>query len=113
MKHIPAEVAVKHQNSPECTVYEYGENGETDAAQAVIRGRYPAKGYALNEISAMTVFVIEGEGIVGTKEATVDVKQGDVIFLKEKEPYFYEAGKLALLLVSSPAWSPDQYREIE
>lgn len=102
-----------HQNSDTCVVYEYGANRQNDCAKAVINGRYPERNFAMNEVSEMTVYVLSGLGRVATRDAAAELRPGDVCFIGKNEPYYYEGKDLAVLMVSTPPWSPDQYTETE
>lgn len=112
MKYISHADAKIHKNAPSCIVYEYGDNGKSDIARAVINGRYPAEHFAANELSDMTIFVLSGSGKISTKESTMRLEAGDVCFISSNEPYFYEGDSLELTMSSCPVWSPQQYKEV-
>jgi len=112
VKYISHLHTITHQNAATCTVYEYGDNGKSDIARAVINGRYPEKNFAVNEQSSMTVFVVAGIGMLTTKDSSVSLSKGDVLFIDNTEAYFYEGENLDIVMYSSPVWSPEQYKEV-
>lgn len=113
MRYKQRAQAIHHVNSPSCTVWEYGSAGAIDAADALINGRYPEKGFALNEVSDMSVRVLGGIGKLATKQTVVELADGDVVLIPHGEAYYFEGTSLALFMAGSPAWSPAQYKEIE
>ena len=113
MKRVSQSEASVHKNSENCTIYEYGHSELSDCAKAVINGRYPVKNFALNEMSEMTVFVLSGLGRIATKDTVVELEPGDACFIGKNEPYYYEGEDLAILMFSTPAWTPEQYKEVE
>lgn len=112
MHHIPRSSAQEHTNSPSCSVWEYGSAGAIDAADALVDGRYPEQGFALNEISDMSVRVLSGVGKLATRQVNVALASGDVVMIPHGEPYYFEGKKLAFFMACSPAWISDQYQEI-
>lgn len=112
MRHIAKDQAQHHDNSPSCTVWEYGSEGLMDAADAQIDGRYPEQGFALNEVSDMSVRVLSGMGKLATQELVVNLAAGDAVIIPHGEAYYFEGEKLVFFMACSPAWSPDQYKEI-
>ena len=42
----------------------------------------------------------------------VNLNQGDLILIEPGEKYFWQ-GNLKLFISSTPAWSPEQYKEVE
>ena len=113
MLHTPKDQATRHENSPSCTVWEYGNQGAMDGADALVNGRYPEKGFALNDVSDMSIRIIGGGGYIATKQAIIDVKAGDVAIIPHGEPYYFEGIDLRFFMACSPAWSLAQYKEIE
>jgi mannose-6-phosphate isomerase-like protein (cupin superfamily) len=112
MLHKTRQQAVRHKNSLSCTVWEYGSVDGIDAADALVDGRYPEQGFALNEISDMSVRVLSGMGRLATQQASVTLAPGDVVMIPHGEPYYFEGQDLAFFMACSPAWSIDQYKEI-
>jgi mannose-6-phosphate isomerase-like protein (cupin superfamily) len=113
VKHIRQADAQKHVNSPNCIVFEYGQNTNSDIATARIDGRYPEKNFALSTESEMIIYVIDGQGAITTKESEVTLQPGDVVCVDKNEPYFYQGSNLYISMHSTPAWNSQHYREIK
>lgn len=113
MHHRRQNDAEPHVNSESCTVWEYGGIGAIDGADARIDGRYPEVGYALNEVSDMSVRILSGTGRLATQHTAADLIAGDVAFVPHGEAYFFEGQSLSFFMACTPAWSAEQYREID
>lgn len=113
MLHKAKDKAVVHRNSPSCEVREFGDVGTVDGADIAINGRYPERGYSVNEISSFVIRVLEGTGVLATRNDSIRLTEGDVAFVEKGEAYYFEGQNLALFMVSTPAWSPEQYSNID
>jgi mannose-6-phosphate isomerase-like protein (cupin superfamily) len=113
MNHIKADESVRYENSQNCVAFEYEFDGEKDINSAVIElsGRYPDSGFSMNTICKEIIYVIEGSGQVGISDNTTQLKRGDMVRIKPNEHYYF-VGKMKLLISSSPAWYPEQYRTV-
>ena len=102
-----------HENASTCIVYEHnhGDNN-IDIAEAEIRGRYPEKGYSVNEQCKELFLVSEGSGKIETDGEIFELNKGDSVLIQPKQKYFFE-GNLDLVITCRPAWNPDQYKVIE
>ncbi|MDF2550166.1 MAG: hypothetical protein K0S07_1233 [Chlamydiales bacterium] len=107
------EYIAKHQSQhftphPSCSIQQFPtEDAEIDMALATISERYPEKGFALNRIAKMIVYVLKGEGSVVFKEREIALSAGDVVLIAPGEAYFWR-GALELLIAATPKWSPEQ-----
>lgn len=113
MKFSPNSSAKIHQNSLSCEVKEFGDVGTIDGADIVINGRYPERGYSVNEISSFVIRVLGGTGVLATRNDSIRLTEGDVAFVGKGEVYYFEGQNLALFMASTPAWSPKQYSNID
>lgn len=113
MKHVQKSEAIIHQNSPSCSVSEYGHVTTIDGADAYIHGRYPEARFAVNEISDVVLKVLGGYGLLVTKTDSRELKPDDVTFVPHGEAYYFEGTDLKIFMACTPAWSPDQYTEID
>lgn len=97
-----------------CTVWEYGI-GKKDLgiAQAKINGRYPEKGKAINVDCDLVYFIADGSGIIHTQQGSYTLQKDDIFFIKKGNWYWVEGANLTVILPSTPAWFPEQYREDE
>lgn len=113
MLHVSKSEVLRKNNSPSCTVWEYGTSSVIDAADSRINGRYPESGFALNETSTMSIRIISGVGRLATKQSSADLVAGDVALVPNGEAYYFEGKELSFFMACSPAWSLAQYSEIE
>ncbi len=91
------------------TIHEYlMEEQIISGAVAEIIGRYPEKGYAVNEVSRELVYIIEGKGIIITKDQKKEFDQGDVIFIDRGESFAWE-GKFTMLMATTPKFYAKQH----
>ena len=96
--------------SASTTIFEYLMNESAiNGAAAVIRGRYPEKGFATNTVSKELVLVLEGSGFIGFEDKKVAIEKDDVILLAPNEKYYWE-GNLTLFMACTPAWKPEQHK---
>lgn len=95
-----------------CTVWEYKGVRKLQISAARIRGRHPKAGWARNKACFMAYYVVRGEGEVNIEGRASKINKGDVVIFKPGEKYFVK-GDLDLVIPSSPAWTPEQYEEID
>ncbi len=111
---IKKENSIKKQNSQSCTVWTYDFlSNKIDFATAKINGRYPEKGKALNTECDMIYYVISGKGTVYNALGEFELKQGDAFFFEKNKWYWVEGQDLFIAIPSAPAWTLDQYKEID
>ena len=113
MKVIRKSEVKKHQNSASCTAFEY-PIGDTDINGAVIaiNGRYPDEGRVVNQVCKEMAYVIKGEGIVQIEGSVVELSEGDLVLIQPGERYYWE-GKLTMFVPCTPAWYPEQHKEVK
>jgi len=87
---------------------------DKDISVALIEltGRYPNKGIVLNEKCKELAYVIKGSGKLVVENKEVPVEEGDLVSIDPGEKYFWD-GNLTLLIPCTPAWYPEQHKEIE
>ncbi|HVS58704.1 MAG TPA: AraC family ligand binding domain-containing protein [Candidatus Saccharimonadales bacterium] len=113
MKHVAKAQAQKFANSPTCTVYEYAmDDPDINGAVGVINGRYPETGMVVNEVCKEIVYVISGEGSLTTGKTTQPLAEGDVALIAPGEQYFFEGKDLKIFMPCTPAWYPEQHKEL-
>jgi len=100
-------------NGLSCHVTEFGGIGNADIAKAVIQGRYPAHGFALNHASDMLLYVLSGSGSLVLHDEEYQLHPTNVIQVDKETPYYYEGNGLEILIMCSPAWNADQYEQID
>jgi len=113
MKIIHENQTKKSKNNDVCIVIEY-PFGDRDINGAIIElsGRYPSKGAVVNLKCKELAYIIEGSGRVVVEGEEVKIKKGDLILIEVGEKYFWEAN-LEMLTSCTPAWYPEQHKEVE
>lgn len=102
-----------HKNSGNCIAYEY-PLGSSDINTAIVHisGRYPDKGYVVNEECIEVAYVLSGKGKITFKEGDgVEMVSGDMILLEKGEEYRWD-GECSLCISCSPAWYPEQHKVV-
>lgn len=113
MQVISSQATTRRQNSATCLAIEYEFEGEKDINTAVIEltGRYPEVGSAMNTVCKEQIYIAEGSGTITTADGTIELRKGDMILIQPNDTYFFD-GTMTLLISSSPAWYPGQYRGV-
>jgi len=104
---------IRYENSPKCIAYEYPlQDKDINVAFIEIDGRYPDKGWVVNEKVKEIVFVAEGRGKIVIEKSEHTLEDGDSILLLPKQRYFFE-GKLKIVVSCHPAWYPKQHKNVD
>lgn len=112
MEYIAAEEVKIFAKNPVCIVQEYeSQDKDINIAVATISGRYPEKDWAMNEKCKEMAFVLKGSGKVHIEDRIIELSENDMVLILPNEKYYWE-GNMTLLLPSSPAWYPGQYKVI-
>ena len=77
-------------------------------ALITIDGRYPEKGFAVNQICRELAYIIKGNGSLATEYSIAKFSQGDTLYLPPKEKFLWE-GKFTMYVVTTPAFDPKQH----
>lgn len=113
MKIIRKNQTKKFQNSNTCTAIEYPmEDKDINGAIIELSGRYPEKGRVVNMKCKEIAYVIEGSGKVVVEGEEITLNEGDLVLIEPEEKYFWE-GNLKMFVPCTPAWYPEQHKEIE
>lgn len=110
MKIIKREEAKKFTNSPACTAWEY-PLGDKDINGAVIElnGRYPEKGFAVNEKCKEIAYIVSGTGKWVTGEKETSFGADDLLFINAGEKFYWD-GQAKIFMPCTPAWYPEQHK---
>jgi hypothetical protein len=102
------------QNSPFCKGIGYvAEGASMDIAKIELSGRYPERGWVVNEVSYEMAYVTGGSGIFMPKDGdTVEVGEGDVISIEAGNKYAWD-GTMSLVVSCNPSFHPDQHKLLE
>jgi|GEM_PF-518654 len=110
MKTWEDEDGVEFRNSDACWGREY--NAETDTlnvAKIYIRGKYPETGWSYNQESHEIAVVVDGSGMIESKEhGRKSIGLGDVVYLEPMERFRWE-GKLDIIVPCGPAFDPNKH----
>lgn len=77
-----------------------------------ITGRYPEKGYCINELCQEMCYILDGSGSINKKDEIISFKQGDVIFIEKKEIYYWN-GICKIIMICTPAWNKKQCKLLD
>lgn len=99
--------------SNSCTAIEY-PLGDKDINGAVIeiKGRYPEKGRTVNLKCKEISYVMSGFGKVVIEGLETEIREGSLILIEAGERFFWE-GNLIMFMPCTPAWYPEQHKEVE
>lgn len=114
MEVIKLKAAEKGSNSDVCSTLEYSfKDKDIDFSIAEITGRYPNKGYTVNHKSKELIYVIKGCGTIFFESHQVEFNEGDCVLIEPNEKYYWLSEDAKVALACTPAWSKDQYEEVE
>ncbi|HUB93269.1 MAG TPA: AraC family ligand binding domain-containing protein [Verrucomicrobiae bacterium] len=88
------------------------DDSDINGAVGVINGRYPESGWAINEKCKELVYIISGEGVLGVREQKQELRSGDLALILPGEEYYFEGKDLTIFMPCTPAWYPEQHREV-
>jgi mannose-6-phosphate isomerase-like protein (cupin superfamily) len=113
MKVVRKNQTKEFRNSEVCMATEY-PLGDKDINGAIVKlnGRYPDKNKVVNLKCKELAYIIRGSGrlIVGNTETKLS--EGDLVLLEAGEPYYWE-GNMEMFVPCTPAWYPEQHKEVE
>ncbi len=113
MKIVRKNETKSFKNSEVCTAIEYPiDDKDINGAVIELSGRYPDKGRTMNEISKEMAYVIKGSGRVVVEGVETHLDEGDLVLIDPGEKFFWE-GNMTLFMPCTPAWSPDQHKQVE
>lgn len=74
--------------------------------------RYPKKDFALNKVCKELVYIEKGGGTLSIKDdQEYSVCAGGVVLIEPKELYFW-TGNFKFIISCTPAWYPEQHKNI-
>ncbi len=102
------------ENSPVCKGVGYAVDGASmDLAKIELTGRYPERGWVMNEVSYEMAYVLHGSGqFINRNGDTLEVGEGDVVSIETGKQYAWN-GTLTLIVPCTPPFDPDQHKEVE
>ena len=94
-------------------IWEYPtQDKDLSGAVAEIHGRYPKKGFAVNEKSKELVFVLSGNGKILTPKSQKEIDLGDEIFIDKGEQFAWSGG-MTLFMATTPKFENRQHKITE
>jgi mannose-6-phosphate isomerase-like protein (cupin superfamily) len=113
MKIIKKNQTIEIKNGENCLAIEYPlEDKDINGAVIELTGRYPNAGRVVNLKCKEIAYVISGSGKIVVENEEINLSEGDMILVEPGEKYFWE-GKLKIFAPCTPAWYPEQHREVE
>ena len=113
MKLVKFEQAEEFFNSDKCKGLEYPlDDKDINFSTAVITGRYPEKGFCVNEECKELIYVIDGKGTLNKKDEKIEFNKDDVIFIDKGEIYYWDA-QCTIAMFCTPSWYPEQHKFVE
>lgn len=110
MKLVKLEQVQEFSNSDKCKGIEYPLNDkDINFSTAIINGRYPDKGYCVNEECKELIYVIDRKGALHKKDNKIEFDKGDVILIDKGEIYYWDA-QCTIVMPWTPAWYPEQHK---
>lgn len=113
MEIITKKQRKKFKNSDSCIVFEYPiADNNINGTIIELSGRYPDKGWAVNEICKEMGYIISGSGkiIIGGDEYLLE--EGDLVLINPGEKFYWQ-GNMEIFMPCVPAWTPQQHKIIE
>jgi len=113
MKIIHKDQTKIFKNSEACAAIEYPmEDKDINGAVIELNGRYPAKCRAMNLESKEMAYIIKGSGKVVVEGKEIKLSEQDLVLINPGEKFFWE-GNMTIFMPCTPAWSYEQYKEVE
>lgn len=98
-----------HVNSPVCIAHEYvHQDADVSCARIEVKGRYPDVGSVANTRCKELVYVLSGTVLFTCDENKNTLAEGDSVLIDVHEAFVWE-GDAVLLVVCTPAWTPEQH----
>jgi len=103
----------KFANGDCCTIYEYPmEDCDINGAVISLSGRYPDKGWAINEICKEMGYIVSGSGKLVVEGKEYELSAGDLVLINPGEKFYWE-GNMEIFMPCTPAWDSGQYKFID
>lgn len=102
------------ENSPVCSGIGFVQKGAgADIAMIKLTGRYPERGWMVNEIIYELAYAAEGSGQFITKnDGPIAIQKGDAIAITAGQMYAWD-GHFTLVTACTPPFDPNQHKQVE
>lgn len=95
------------------TIYKYPTpTKDMDIGKMVIDGRHPTAGFIVEEECSFVMYILKGNGKVFAGDDVFSVEQEDVVFVPKNNKFAVD-GQMEYITFDSPAWYPEQAKEIQ
>ncbi len=85
------------------------DSKNANLAKITLDARYPEQGFAMNTVSEMTVYVLEGSVVLHTEDGEQVYNAGTAVCIPKGQKYFWNPdGQVTLLVFSTPPWTKEQ-----
>lgn len=112
MKVIKRQQASEYTNG-NCSGFEFDlGTKELDGAVVHVTTRFPAKGRVVNEGCREIAYVVDGSGQIVIENNTYEISQDDLIVIDTGEKFYWN-GNFKLFVYCTPAWFPEQHKQVE
>ncbi|MFA5946059.1 MAG: cupin domain-containing protein [Patescibacteria group bacterium] len=102
-----------NKNSNVCIAVEYPmDDKDINGAVVELTGRYPATGRVTNLECKEMGYVIKGAGKIVIEDAEHALAEGDLVLIEPGEKFYWE-GNMTMFMPCTPAWHPEQHKEVE
>jgi len=88
-------------------LYPSSPDEDFTVAQVTMDGKYPQKGYSINDISKETLFMLDGCFEVGIEKEKFILKKGDMLIIFPNKKYCIK-GKGTAIDIITPAWEKNK-----
>ncbi len=113
MKIVKKDQRKEFENGDYCIAFEYPmEDKNINGAVIKLSGRYPDKGWAVNEICKEMGYIISGSGKLVVEDKEYELTAGDLVLINPGEKFYWQ-GNMEIFMPCAPAWSPDQYKTVK
>ena len=113
MKIVKKDQRKEFENGDYCIAFEYPmEDKNINGAVIKLSGRYPDKGWAVNEICKEMGYIISGSGKLVVEDKEYELSAGDLVLINPGEKFYWQ-GNMEIFMPCAPVWSPDQYKTVK
>ena len=113
MKFVAKKDRKEYKNGEFCTAYEYSlDDKDINGSFIEVSGRYPKRGRVANAVCKELAYIIIGSGKIVIEGKETLLGEGDLVMVEPGEKYFWE-GKMTMFVPCTPAWYPEQHKQID
>lgn len=104
---------IKNSDTSKLLEYSIGLNDkDIDFCINTISGRYPQKGYCINEKCKEICYILEGTGTLNKKDESINFEKRYVILIEKEETYYWNEN-CKIIMICTPAWNKEQCKLLD